>query len=301
MCLHTLETGEPSFVQHQLESTGRWLEISVSKMDNEHLITIFTDITPSKKAELHQQRLVDELKRSNAALEEFTRAASHDLKEPVRKVHFFTDKLKHLLQDRLNSEEKGMLQRVETATQRMQLLIDDLLEFSHLSQSSSEKEEIDLNHKVDMILSDLELLVQEKRATIEVAKLPVIRGHRRQIQQLFQNLLTNALKYSKPGVPPHIRLVAKEVTAGTAAMQLPAPSASHIFHCLEISDNGIGFNQEEADRIFNVFTRLHGNKEYPGTGIGLSIVKKVVENHDGFIHARGEEGKGACFTVLLPK
>lgn len=300
LCLRTLETGEPAFVQYQLESTGRWLEVSVSRMDSEHLITIFTDITSSKEANLQQQRLVTDLRRSNAALEEFTRAASHDLKEPIRKVHFFTDKLKNQLGDRLNEEEAGILRKVETATERMRLLVDDLLEYSHLNENPAEKETIDLNEKMTMILSDIELLVQDKRAVIEIDPLPVVQGYRRQLQQLFQNLLANALKYSKPGVPPYILVKAKERFGRDVGFSLPPHAAARLFYCIEICDNGIGFHQDDADRIFNVFTRLHGNKEYPGTGIGLSIVKRVVENHEGFIYARGEQGNGACFTVLLP-
>lgn len=242
----------------------------------------------------------EQLKNSNAALEEFTRAASHDLKEPIRKVHFFMDHLRTHLEGRMTQEEETMFGRVENAAQRMKLLVDDLLEYSHLNQSPKEKEEVDLNKKIELILSDLELLIKEKNAEIEVGKLPAIKGYRRQLQQLFQNLIGNSLKYSKPDVRPVIKITSRTIQGKEAEIELPENAVSQFFYLIQVSDNGIGFEQENADRIFNVFTRLHGNKEYPGTGIGLSIAKKVMENHNGFIYAKAEVGKGACFHILFP-
>jgi PAS domain S-box-containing protein len=299
-CIKTLETGEPFIMQYYMESTKRWLELTVSKLDYDHLIQIFTDVTPIKEVQIDLEQTVESLRQSNLKLEEFTRAASHDLKEPIRKVHFFTERLKDLLADKLNREEKLYFERVETAAERMQLLVDDLLDYSHLNHMPLEQSEIDLNDKIRLILSDIELLVREKKATFDIDKLPVVKGYRRQVQQLFQNIITNALKYSRPGIAPHITITAKDVSRKELIVELPASVTAQRFHLIEVCDNGIGFDQENAERIFNVFTRLHGNKEYPGTGIGLSIAKKVVENHHGFIYAKGEAGKGACFSILLP-
>lgn len=257
----------------------------------------------TKELELANKSLLqlnEELLRSNTNLEEFTRAASHDLKEPIRKVDFFIERLKTGLTNKIGNEEKLLFERVENATDRMRLLIDDLLEYSHLTQSQREQEKIDLNDKIRLILTDLELMIREKNATVNVDKLPIVKGHRRQLQQLFQNLISNSLKYSKPETAPCINIKSKKITGADVPVSLPTETASQEFYLIEVCDNGIGFDQSDAERIFNVFTRLHGNKEYPGTGIGLSIAKKVVENHHGYIYAKGESGKGACFSVLLP-
>jgi PAS domain S-box-containing protein len=230
-----------------------------------------------------------ELQRSNQNLEEFAHAASHDLKEPVRKIHFFTHQLKEQLSVHLTEAEVRSFNRIENATDRMGNLIDDLLLYSHVSQRPLEKESIDLNQKVQRVLDDLELDVQEKKAIIHVGKLPTIMGYRRQLQQLFQNLISNALKYSKRDVPPQIDISASRV------MENGKP-----YDLIEVKDNGIGFEQEYAEKIFQMFARLHGRAEYGGTGVGLSIAKKVVENHDGFIRVESSPGQGATFNVFLP-
>ncbi|HZH36387.1 MAG TPA: PAS domain-containing protein, partial [Flavisolibacter sp.] len=170
-CLNTLETGEPSFTQYFLDITGRWLELTISKMDNDHLIHIFTDITPIKEAQMQLERTVAELKRSNVNLEEFAYAASHDLKEPVRKIHFFADRLKTVLKDRLEDEEKKSFERMETATKRMSSLIDDLLAYSQVSLRPRMFEQVSLNQIIDLVLNDLDLEMEEKKATISVGKL----------------------------------------------------------------------------------------------------------------------------------
>jgi len=168
-------------------------------------------------------------------------------------------------------------------------LIDDLLLYSHVSQRPHEMEWVDLNEKVQRVLDDLELDVQQKGAIISVDKLPVVKGYRRQLQQLFQNLISNALKYSKKDVPPRIDISATEVTEHEKP-----------YHLIKVKDNGIGFEQEYADKIFQMFTRLHGKGEYSGTGVGLSIVKKVIENHNGYIRVESTPGKGSIFKVFLP-
>jgi hypothetical protein len=279
---------------------------------------VVQDVTAQKEYALHLQQQVAErtaeleisnrtlqqlnadLLRSNAALEEFARAASHDLKEPVRKIQVFASRLRLTLHDRLTEDEKIMFGRMENAAGRMALLVDDLLEYSHLNHTPAEPETIDLNEKISRILSDLELLLSEKEASIEMDNLPTVKGHRLQLQQLFQNLLANAVKYSQPGVPPRIRLQADQVGPETLPPALEPAATHQQYHRIRISDNGIGFHPEEAEKIFHVFTRLHGKEKYAGTGIGLSIAKKVAENHGGFIYAEGKPGKGATFTVLLP-
>jgi light-regulated signal transduction histidine kinase (bacteriophytochrome) len=230
-----------------------------------------------------------ELKRSNANLEEFAHAASHDLKEPVRKIQYFTDRLSRGLGTQLDEDNARSIARIGSAVQRMGSLIDDLLLYSHVSQRPHETEDIDLNQKVQRVLEDLELDIEEKKARIRVEDLPVVKGYKRQLQQMLQNLVSNALKYSKENVPPEISITAQEVRID-----------DRLYHLLEVADNGIGFGQEYAEKIFQMFTRLHGKNEYSGTGVGLSIVKKVVENHQGFIRVESQPGVGSTFGVYLP-
>jgi signal transduction histidine kinase len=157
-----------------------------------------------------------------------------------------------------------------------------------------------LNVELQQIQEDLELEIELKGATIILEDLPVVRGHKRQLQQLFCNLITNALKYSRQGVTPQIRINAKTVKGHEASLHLKSDEGVKSYHLIEVKDNGIGFAQEDAERIFNVFTRLHGNNEYRGTGVGLSIARKVAQNHQGYIWAESTPGEGATFKVLLP-
>ncbi|TDH24617.1 PAS domain S-box protein [Segetibacter sp. 3557_3] len=237
---------------------------------------------------LELENLNDELKRSNQNLEEFAYAASHDLKEPIRKIHFFTHQLKNQLHTQLLENQKWAFSRIENATDRMGNLIDDLLLYSHVSQRPREIERVDLNQKVHRVLEDLEVDIAEKKAAIRIGKLPVVQGHGRQLQQLLQNLVSNALKYSRPDVPLHIDITASQVEEN-----------GRMYHQLTITDNGIGFKQEYAHRIFQMFIRLHGKAEYSGTGVGLSIVKKVVENHKGFIQVDSTPDVGSTFRIFL--
>lgn len=235
------------------------------------------------------QKTNKELQRSNQNLEEFAHAASHDLKEPIRKIHFFTQHLKDQLANHLKEDEQRSFTRIVNATQRMGNLIDDLLLYSHVSQKPHQTETVDLNEKVQRVIEDLELDIEEKQAVVHVGNLPVVQGYRRQLQQLFQNLISNSLKYSKTGVPPQINITAEQVSTN-----------GKTYHVIRVVDNGIGFEQQYEDKIFQMFSRLHGKSEYSGTGVGLSIVKKVVENHNGYIQVKSTSGEGSTFEIYLP-
>ncbi|MGZ5255859.1 MAG: ATP-binding protein, partial [Flavitalea sp.] len=300
LCLKTLKEGEPGIIQYYLEHTGKWLELTISKMDDEHLIHIFTDVTPIKESQLQVERTVEELRKSNQNLEEFAYAASHDLKEPIRKIHFFSDRIRTTMGERMNDEEKRSFERMELASKRMNSLIDDLLTYSKISIRPTTLESVDLNQLVDQVLSDLDLEIDQRSASIRIEKLCTIQGHHRQLQQAFQNLLANSLKYGRAGVKVEINIRYKEVFGKDTGLSLSTIHKEKPYHLIEIVDNGIGFDPEDSERIFNVFTRLHGNAEYKGTGVGLSIVRKVIENHNGFITAHGEPGKGSVFSIYFP-
>lgn len=300
MALATLLTGKPFHTQYFFEPTGQWLELSVAKMDEDHLINVFMDVTSTKEAQLRQQKLLEELQRSNTNLEEFAYAASHDLKEPIRKVLFFADRLKNKLKDRLDEEDARLFSRLEAANQRMGCLVDDLLTYSQVSQRPHTLGDVDLNGLIQGILDDLELEIEEKRARVDIDNLATIKGHQRQLQQLFHNLLGNALKYSKPGVPPEIMVSCRTKVGEETGLNLLPEELHRQFYVIEVADNGIGFEQSDAERIFNVFQRLHGKAEYAGSGVGLAIARKVAQNHGGYITADSVPGEGSTFRVFLP-
>jgi signal transduction histidine kinase len=152
-----------------------------------------------------------------------------------------------------------------------------------------------------VILDDLELEIEEKGAKVAITNLPIVNGHQRQLQQLFQNLISNALKYNKPGMSPEIGICCRSIRGQETGLMFSAEEMGKLFYLIEVTDNGIGFEQKEAERIFNVFQRLHGNKEYRGTGVGLAIARKVVQNHSGYITAQSSPGEGATFRVYLPQ
>jgi light-regulated signal transduction histidine kinase (bacteriophytochrome) len=276
-----------------------YLDLQSIKVGDEVLVT-FTDYTPLKGAQLQLEKYVEDLKRSNQNLEEFAYAASHDLKEPIRKIHFFADRLKNALGQHLDAEQNRLFERMEAATKRMASLIDDLLSYSQVSLRPRTFEDVNLNHLIEIVLNDLDLEIEETGARVTVDNLFTIKGHQRQLQQAFQNLISNALKYSKPGVVPQVQIQCNKQTGKETGLILSAEELQREYFVVSVSDNGIGFKQEDAERIFNVFTRLHGNTEFRGTGIGLAIVRKVIENHNGHIRAESQPEEGATFRVYLP-
>jgi len=273
---------------------------SVAQENQKYFIAFIRDISEQKSNQLELEWKTKELERSNANLEEFAYAASHDLKEPIRKIQIFSDRLKERLKEKLEEEDRRYFDRMESASKRMSKLIDDLLNYSSVRKSIESLNKIDLNEVVKEVQEDLELEIHEKGAVITVHSLPSVIGHPRQLQQVFQNLVSNALKYSKPGVPPQINIYSRLVDGRDVEYSLPHSHLHEQFHLVEISDNGIGFEPEAAERIFKVFTRLHTNTEYKGSGIGLSIVKKIIENHHGHVWATSTIGKGSTFHILLP-
>lgn len=299
-CIHTLKSGEPFITQYFLAYSSRWLELTVSRMDESHLIHIFTDVTEIKGAHLKLEQSLKDLQKSNANLEDFAYAASHDLKEPIRKFQIFTTLLKEDLNEVMTENRRNHIIKLESTSNRMQSLVNDLLEYSYVTKGIAQLEQVDLNQTVKNVMGDLELEIQNKRARLIVQTLPMVHGNARQFEQVFQNLIGNALKYSRPDLNPNIEIIYKQVTGRDVLTDKPLELLSQNYHLIEISDNGIGFQQVHAERIFKIFNRLHGKEDYKGSGIGLSIVRTVIESHNGFVWATSEPNAGSSFKFILP-
>lgn len=239
--------------------------------------------------------LTAELERSNRELQDFAYVASHDLQEPLRKIATFSELLRDELSDQLSEQGLHYLKRMEHAAQRMSRLIRDLLTFSRVSTHQGAFEEIDLNEALSDVILDLEWRIRESNGQIETDDLGTIEGDPTQIRQLLQNLLANALKFHKHGHDPHVHV-------GGHYESVPGPPGEPqtSIYQLEVTDNGIGFDQKYLDRIFTPFQRLHGRDQYEGTGMGLAITRRIVERHGGSITARSAPGEGSRFIVRLP-
>jgi light-regulated signal transduction histidine kinase (bacteriophytochrome) len=277
---------------HYEDGYDVYFNIHTVKAGNEVLVT-FTDYTSQKRLQLQLQASVEELKHMNSNLEEFAYAASHDLQEPLRKIHYFSQRLRRSMAYRLSDEEANMFERIENASKRMSMLISDLLVYSQITVKNDAFKTVHLGNIIQQVIGDLETSIIEKKATITTGEMPAIRGDAVQLRQLFQNLISNSLKYSKRDLAPVI-----SITARIVRKESNGPARS--YHEIVLKDNGIGFEQEHGERIFKIFHRLHGQNEFPGTGIGLAIVAKVVDHHNGFIRAEGRPGEGSDFIILLP-
>jgi signal transduction histidine kinase len=253
------------------------------------------DAIERERASAELSATADRLRASNRELESFASVASHDLQEPLRKIQAFGDRLESRFSENLGADGRDYLRRMKAAAERMQRLINDLLTFSRVTTKAHPMELLDLNEIVGGVLSDLEARVETSGGNVEVGPLPSVEADPMQMRQLFQNLLSNALKFKKDGVPPLVR-VAAVAEAGANGSDASSGHAQ-----LTISDNGIGFDEKYLDRIFNVFQRLHGRGSYEGTGIGLAVCRKIVERHGGTITARSTPGEGSTFVVTLPR
>ena len=254
----------------------------------ESLVAERTDALTKTSESLRQSNA--ELQRSNQELQDFAYVASHDLQEPLRKIQAFGNLLEDEYGARLD-EGKTYLDRMRNAASRMQVLINDLLTFSRVTTKALPFSQVNLTVIAKEVVVDLEILVKTTEGTIEIAELPIIEADPLQMRQLLQNLIGNALKFHRTGIPPHV-CVSAEVRVD--------PQTDEEQCLLMVEDNGIGFDEKYLDRIFIVFQRLHGRGEYEGTGIGLAVVRKIVERHSGTITARSTVGNGSTFLVTLP-
>lgn len=288
-CYFHLLRATPIIVNHQITRwVGTLSSIHEQKKMNELL---------EQKVEERTKELVESnrnLELTNHELQQFTSVASHDLKEPLRKIQFFGSLLKEKAP--LPKEQSVYLDKIINSSSRMSELINDLLSFASIS-SPSRFQATELNPIIDGIISDLELLIQEKGATIKVEEMPPIEVIPGLMRQLFQNLISNALKFSKAGVPPVVTIncmVFTETKENTGLHQ------GTQYCCIDIADNGIGFEEKYSSKVFTLFQRLNRKEEYEGTGIGLAIAKKIVDKHNGKITVKSTPGEGSVFSVVLP-
>lgn len=255
-------------------------------------------LTHEQTQNQHLEELNQALRLSNDNLEQFAYAASHDLQEPLRKIQAFGNLLREQYGQALGEEGADMLLRMESAADRMQNLIRDLLSYSRITTHAGQSQRVALDQLLAQVLNDLEWSTEQHEATVHVGTLPVIDGFPHQMSQLFQNLISNSLKFKKAGEKPEISIDSRPLLEAEQQAWMNGHTGQYV--CIEFKDNGIGFEPKQSDRIFQLFHRLHGRDKYPGTGVGLALCKKVVENHKGQIKAVGEPQAGATFLIYLP-
>jgi light-regulated signal transduction histidine kinase (bacteriophytochrome) len=257
-------------------------------------------ISESKIKLLNEQLIQNNhnLKAINEELDRFAYVASHDLQEPLRKIQLFSDKISRQINDNIDGLVVDNLQKITKASERMQLLINDLLKFSRHTQSKEDFVNVDLNRTIQDVINDLEVEIDKKKGKIVAKKMPVIWAIPSQMQQLFQNLITNSFKFNKPGYDPSVEIYSERIIEGGIDSDKGIARAMHRIY---IKDNGIGFDPKYAEEIFVVFKRLHSYHEFEGSGIGLSICKKIVEKHNGSIEAISKVNEGATFIITLPE
>jgi signal transduction histidine kinase len=281
-------------LQPQLATIGMIVTDLSEKKRNEQLIKIHTETLREKNVELEQL---------NKSLDQFASIASHDLQEPLRKIKTFTTLLKRELNSTLSAESNGLIDKIKRSSERMSLLISDVLNFSRIANMDNMFVKTDLSQILNNTLKDFDLLILEKDASVSVENLPVIEAIPSQINQLFYNLVGNALKFAKIG---------QRASLSISWRMLPPEELENEFNSgfnlnkqlsyseIIFKDNGIGFEQQFAEQIFSIFERLNNQEQYSGTGIGLALCQKIVQQHHGGIRAEGKEDDGAIFYVLLP-
>ncbi|WP_276485552.1 sensor histidine kinase [Paraflavitalea pollutisoli] len=303
--VHLIREGKPDVVYQNFvyepyrDSDGHILGV----------LAISIDVTPQVLARQRIEQMVEdrtadlaavnkELQRSNSDLAQFAHIASHDLQEPLRKISIYADRLEQVTAPK-QTGDTNYAAKIRRSSDRMNTLVRDLLAYAELSSQPLQKiERIDLNKVIHEAMEDFELLIEEKKALIRVSALPIVNANGLQMMQLFGNLLSNALKYNKPGVVPEISIEAAPPQSKPEGQGKLDPE--RMYHTIIVRDNGIGFNAADADKVFDIFYRLHSKSEYHGTGIGLSLCKKIAQQHGGDIVASSKPQEGATFTVFLP-
>ncbi|WP_020602927.1 sensor histidine kinase [Spirosoma spitsbergense] len=318
---------EYRFIDRKNPGSYRWFlgRACPIKDDEGQIVKWFgtcTEIDEQKRQEeLLEQRVLErtkalkkltvELQRSNQNLQQFAYVASHDLQEPLRKIQSFGDILINQYSAELATNGIGIIHRMQVAATRMSALIRDLLTYSRLSGQVDPFVTVSLEQIVSEVTSDLELAIHKAEATVLIESLPVVQGSPLQLRQLFQNLLSNALKFRKTTVPPRVRVSSRKVTGSDISSDSVSPIGEMLHYAdaatdaqqfweISVADNGIGFDRKYTSRIFQVFERLHGKDKYDGTGIGLAICQKVVMIHDGSITVRSQPDNGSTFLIYLP-
>jgi signal transduction histidine kinase/CHASE3 domain sensor protein len=286
-------------LQFNIDEQSRWFKLVAVRFEDGFVVT-FSDITDEKNSVLRIQKFTQELKRSNEDLEQFAFVASHDLQEPLRKIRSFGDRILSKYSAAIDSTGQDYISRMQSAAGRMQILIEDLLAFSRVTRSLDLPTTIKLNLIVEEVMDDISDQIIRENAVIKFSELPSIIGIRGQIKRLFQNIISNGIKFRNPEVSPIISIIGKKVSSEEAILEFAINPEFQTYVRIEVSDNGIGFDEKYAEQIFNIFQRLHGRMEFEGTGIGLAICRKIINNNKGAIKAQSTIGVGSKFIMILP-
>jgi signal transduction histidine kinase/putative methionine-R-sulfoxide reductase with GAF domain len=266
----------------------RWILISTKLLrvdGTERVLLCARDITERKQAEDERERYATEVERSNRDLQQFAHAVSHDLQAPLRTMRGYLDLLKQRCDDRIDDTERNYLGHVRGSAERMQEMIEALLDLSRIETRGRKFAPVDCESVLEHVLDDLGLEIKEANAEVSYGPLPTVMADEAQLAQVFQNLIANAIKFRKEDVPPHVHVSAER------------EGDEWVF---SVADNGIGIDPEQADRLFQIFQRLHTREEYEGLGIGLALCRRVVERHGGRIWVESEPGEGSTFTFTIP-
>ncbi|GAA4453295.1 hypothetical protein GCM10023189_18130 [Nibrella saemangeumensis] len=302
-----VETGVPfrEDIEYDYGQGKGWYNLSVVKRDDGMVLTVM-DKTAEKRAEeslrANQRQLEaanEELRQSNENLQSFAYVASHDLQEPLRKIQAFGELLVNQYASQIPADGQDLIRRMQSASARMSSLIQDILAYSRISTHGQPFAPVPLKEVLQQVEGDLVPVINQAGAILEVDPLPTVWGDPSQLWQLFNNLLGNALKFTKPGQPPYIQIRVRALRQGELPQALRKRSEP-VWWEISVSDNGIGFEEKHQERIFQIFQRLHGRSQYPGSGIGLAICRRVVERHQGLLTASSQPGQGATFRIYLP-
>jgi signal transduction histidine kinase len=289
-----LEAQAPQIRNEELGRFAQRISLMVARF-NSTLVSrdeLAEEVKQRKRVEARMKKLLVEMQRSNEELTQFAYVASHDLQEPLRVISGYIQLIERRYTEQLDEKGKLFISMAVEATGRMQQLIQDLLQYSRITTRAEPFQRVAIMPLIQEVIADLSLTIRETQAKIEVNELPELVADRTQMRQLLQNLLTNALKFSRPGVAPRVRVMSRKLSPNNS--KEPA-------WCLSVEDNGIGIEPQYFERIFEIFQRLHTRDAYPGSGIGLALCRKIVHRHEGYMEIHSQPNKGTRFEVYLPR